>query len=160
MESARTMRNLIAISLLIGTAGCPALRAESIRKVNPPSVPKPVAAYSHVAEVPPGHRLLFLAGQIGNRSDGTLAATLEEQAAQAFDNIRAILAAEGAEPRDIVKMTIYAATRPQNMAAISAKRAEIFKGTEPPPSTWIYVAGLARPDILIEIEAVAAVPIR
>ena len=100
------MRNLIAISLLIGTAGCPALRAESIRKVNPPSVPKPVAAYSHVAEVPPGHRLLFLAGQIGNRSDGTLAATIEEQAAQAFDNIRAILAAEGAEPRDMVKMTI------------------------------------------------------
>jgi len=46
------------------------------------------------------------------------------------------------------------------MAAIFAKRAEIFKGTEPPPSTWIYVAGLARPDILIEIEAVAAVPIR
>ena len=46
------------------------------------------------------------------------------------------------------------------MAAIFAKRAEIFKGTEPPPSTWIYGAGLARPDILIESEAVAAVPIR
>jgi len=154
------MRKLIGLSLSIGIAGCPTLQAEPIRKVNPPDVPKPVAAYSHVAEVPPGHRLLFLAGQIGNRSDGTLAPTIEEQAAQALENIRAILAAEGAEPRDIVKMTIYAASRPQNMAAISAKRAEIFKGTEPPPSTWVYVAGLARPDILIEIEAVAAVPTR
>jgi len=153
------MRKQIALTLLLGVAASPSKAAEPIRKVNPPGVPKPVAAYSHVAEVPPAHRLLFLAGQIGNRSDGTLAPTFEEQAAQALDNIRAILAAEGAEPRDIVKMTIYAAARPQNMAAISAKRAEMFKGTEPPPSTWVYVAGLARPDILIEIEAVAAVPI-
>jgi 2-iminobutanoate/2-iminopropanoate deaminase len=154
------MRKRIVLMLLLGIGASPSRAAEATRKVNPSTVAKPVAAYSHVAEVPAGHRLLFLAGQIGNRSDGTLAPTIEDQAAQALDNIRAILAAEGAEPRDIVKMTIYAASRPQNMTVISAKRTEIFKGTEPPPSTWIYVAGLARPDILIEIEAIAAVPAR
>jgi enamine deaminase RidA (YjgF/YER057c/UK114 family) len=134
--------------------------AQEIRKANPPSVAKPVAAYSHVAEVPPGTRLLFLAGQVGNRPDGTLPATIEEQAVQALDNVRAILAAEGAGPEHIVKMTIYAAARPADMAKIAAKRAEMFRGTMPPPSTWVYVTALARPEYLIEIEAVAAVPVR
>ena len=132
--------------------------SQQIRKVDPPSVPRPVAAYSHVAEVPPGTRLLFLAGQVGNRPDGTLAPGIEDQAIQALDNIRAILAAEGAGPEHIVKMTIYAAVRPSDMARIGAKRAEMFKGTAPPPSTWVYVSGLARPEYLIEIEAVAAAP--
>ena len=134
--------------------------AQEIRKTNPPSVAKPVAAYSHVAEVPPGTRLLFLAGQVGNRPDGTLPAGIEEQAVQALDNIRAILAAEGARPENIVKMTIYAAARPADMAKIAAKRAEMFRDTAPPPSTWVYVTALARPEYLIEIEAVAAVPVR
>jgi len=132
--------------------------SQQIRKVDPPSVPRPVAAYSHVAEVPPGTRLLFLAGQVGNRPDGTLAPGIEDQAIQALDNIRAILAAEGAGPEHIVKMTIYAAARPADMGKIGAKRAEMFKGTAPPPSTWVYVSALARPEYLIEIEAVAAVP--
>jgi enamine deaminase RidA (YjgF/YER057c/UK114 family) len=134
--------------------------AQEIRKANPPSVAKPVAAYSHVAEVPPGTRLLFLAGQIGNRPDGSLPSTVEDQAVQALDNVRAILAAEGAGPEHIVKMTIYAAARPADMAKIAAKRAEMFRGTMPPPSTWVYVTALARPEYLIEIEAVAAVPVR
>jgi enamine deaminase RidA (YjgF/YER057c/UK114 family) len=34
----------------------------------------------------------------------------------------------------------------------------MFAGTAPPPSTWVQVAGLARPEYLVEIEAVAAVP--
>jgi 2-iminobutanoate/2-iminopropanoate deaminase len=131
---------------------------QDIRKFDPPGVARPVAAYSHVAEVPAGTRLLFLAGQIGNRVDGSLPASIEEQAAQAFDNIRTILASQGARPDHIVKMTIYAAARPTDVAAIGRKRAEMFKGTEPPPSTWVYVSQLARPEYLIEIEVVAAVP--
>jgi len=145
----------LLLALPLTTAG-----AQEIRKTNPPSVAKPVAAYSHVAEVPPGTRLLFLAGQVGNRPDGTLPAGIEEQAVQALDNIRAILAAEGARPENIVKMTIYAAARPADMAKIAAKRAEMFRDTAPPPSTWVYVTALARPEYLIEIEAVAAVPVR
>jgi len=133
---------------------------QEIRKINPPSVPKPVAAYSHVADVPPGTRLLFLAGQVGNRADGSLPDGVEDQAVQALENIRLILAAQGAGPQDIVKLTFYVAAKPASLAKLNAKRAEMFAGTAPPPSTWIQVAGLARPEYLVEIEAVAAVPAR
>jgi len=133
---------------------------QEIRKINPPSVPKPVAAYSHVADVPPGTRLLFLAGQIGNRADGSLPDGVEDQAVQALENIRLILAAQGAGPQDIVKLTFYVAAKPASLAKLNAKRAEMFAATAPPPSTWIQVAGLARPEYLVEIEAVAAIPAR
>lgn len=83
---------------------------------------------------------------------------MEEQAVQALENIRLILAAEGAGPEHIVKLTFYAAAKPGDMAEIGAKRAEMFGKSAPPPSTWVYVSGLARPGYLIEIEAVAAVP--
>lgn len=136
------------------------VHGQEIRKINPPSVPKPVAAYSHVADVPPGTRLLFLAGQVGNRADGSLPEGVEDQAVQALENIRLILAAQGAGPQDIVKLTFYVAAKPASLAKLNAKRAEMFAGTAPPPSTWIQVAGLARPEYLVEIEAVAAVPAR
>jgi enamine deaminase RidA (YjgF/YER057c/UK114 family) len=152
------MLRLFTTALLVAIPAAAA--GQDIRKFDPPGVAKPVAAYSHVAEVPAGTRLLFLAGQVGNRVDGSLPASIEEQAAQAFDNIRTILASQGARPDHIVKMTIYAAARPTDAAAIGRKRAEMFKGTEPPPSTWVYVAQLARPEYLIEIEVVAAVPTR
>jgi len=152
-------RSSICAGLLAVLVFGPA-HGQEIRKINPPSVPKPVAAYSHVAEVPPGTRLLFLAGQVGNRADGSLPDGVEDQAVQALENIRLILAAQGAGPQDIVKLTFYVAAKPASLAKLNAKRAEMFAGTAPPPSTWIQVAGLARPEYLVEIEAVAAVPAR
>ena len=148
------LAGLLAVAVLGPAYG------QAIRKINPPSVPKPVAAYSHVAEVPPGTRLLFLAGQVGNRADGSLPEGVEDQAVQALENIRLILAAQGTGPQDIVKLTFYVAAKPASLAKLNAKRAEMFAGTAPPPSTWIQVAGLARPEYLVEIEAVAAVPAR
>jgi enamine deaminase RidA (YjgF/YER057c/UK114 family) len=148
---------LFSPALLLTIAATPAL-GQHIRKTNPPGVARPVGSYSHVTEVPPGTRMLFLAGQVGNRLDGSLPASIEAQAAQAFDDVRAILASQGARPDHIVKMTIYAAAKPTDPAAIGRKHAEMFKGTEPPPNTWVYVSQLARPEYLIEIEVVAAVP--
>lgn len=142
---------LIAAGLVYG---------QDIRKVNPPNVAKPVAAYSHVSEVPAGTRMLFLAGQVGNRPDGSVPSGVEDQAIQALENIRLILQSEGAGPENIVKLTFYVVAKPSNMAKIAAKRAEMFGTTAPPPSTWIYVPGLARPEFLVEVEAIAAAPAR
>jgi enamine deaminase RidA (YjgF/YER057c/UK114 family) len=52
------------------------------------------------------------------------------------------------------------AAKPASLAKPNAKRTEMFGATAPPPSTWVYVAGLARPGYLVEIEAVAAAPAR
>jgi enamine deaminase RidA (YjgF/YER057c/UK114 family) len=154
------VKSRLCAGLLAACAFGPAHGQEIVRKVNPATVAKPVAAYSHVAEVPAGTRMLYLAGQVGNRPDGSLPESVEDQAVQALENIRLILAAEGAGPQDIVKLTFYVAAKPASLAKLNAKRAEMFGGTAPPPSTWVYVAGLARPEYLVEIEAVAAAPAR
>jgi len=129
-----------------------------VMKTNPPAVAKPLGAYSHVAEVPSRARLLFLAGQVGNRPDGSLPASFEDQAVQAFENIRLILADRGARPEHLVKLTIYVVGKPADWSKVRAKRAEMFAGTEPPPSTLIYVSALSTPEHLIEVDAVALVP--
>ena len=149
---------MLAALLAAQLAAFAPAHGQTVRKANPPTVAKPVAAYSHVAEVPPGTRLLYLAGQVGNRPDGSLPESVEDQAVQALENIRLILAAEGARPQDIVKLTFYVAQKPVSIAKLNAKRTEMCAGTAPPPSTWVQVAGLARPEYLVEIEAVAAVP--
>jgi enamine deaminase RidA (YjgF/YER057c/UK114 family) len=132
--------------------------AGPVQKLNPNIVTKPLGSYSHVAVVASNTRLLYVAGQIGNGPDGSLPKTIEEQIVQAYENVRQILASQGAGPDDIVKVTVYAAAKPTNWAPIREKRAAMFKGIAPPPSTWVYVPELIRPEYLVEIEAVAALP--
>ena len=58
------------------------------RRWNPPQVASPLGRYSHLAEVPPGHRLVFVAGQLGLAPDGTLAGPdAEAQARRTFANV-------------------------------------------------------------------------
>ena len=50
-----------------------------LRFVDPPNGPPAATSYRHLAVVPAGRRLLVLAGQIGNLSDGTIVEWLEDQ---------------------------------------------------------------------------------
>lgn len=148
-----------ALALAVASfAIAPEVGAAPVEKQNPGAVAKPVGAYSHVAVVPPGTRLLYLAGQIGNRPDGTLPATVEEQFVQALENVRLILASQGAGPEHVVKLMFYVSAKPTNWAPIREKRAAMFRGVQPPPATWVYVSELIRAEYLVEVEAVAAVP--
>ena len=128
----------------------------SIEKLNPPGVAPPVAFYSHLAIVPPEHKLLVLSGQVGNRADGSMPDALDEQFEIALDNILAILKSQGAGPEDVVKLTCYLAERPQGYARIGAALRAAFTG-KPPAQTFLIVAGLAFPQLKVEIEAIAAV---
>ena len=60
--------------------------------VNPENAPAPAANYSNLAIVPAGYRLLVIAGQIGNLSDGSIVDGLEAQYEQSISNINAIVA--------------------------------------------------------------------
>jgi enamine deaminase RidA (YjgF/YER057c/UK114 family) len=146
---------LAAACLMFAIA--PPAATEAIHKVNPPGVAAPLGHYSHVATVPPGTKLLYLAGQIGIRPDGSLPGSIEDQTIQAYENVRAILAAEGATPADIVFVKTYRTKRPTDPGPMQDHRRRFFQGTPPPPGTLVYVSELARPDILVEIEVVAAV---
>ena len=128
----------------------------SLKFVNPQTVAKPAAAYSTLAIVPAGHRLLVLSGQVGNRPDGSFVEGLEAQFELALANVKAIVASEGGTASDIARVTCFLVEMPTDGPRIGAAIKQAFPDSLPAMS-WIYVAGLFRPDVKVEIEAIAAV---
>ena len=121
---------------------------------NPATVPQPFAAYSQGVEVAPALRWLHISGQVGVTPDGRLMDGAEEQIRQTWRNILAVLADAGMGPGDLVKVTNLIVRR-EDLAVLRRVRAEVLGPVEP-ASTLIIVAGLAHPDWLVEIEAIAA----
>ena len=120
--------------------------------------PKTVALagkYSLGAEVPPGARVLYVAGQVGLDAKGKLQPTFEKQAEQAWKNIGQILKSAGMGYRDIVKITSFI-TDGRYLLANRAAREQFISSEPYPASTLLVVAGLADPAMLVEIEVVAA----
>ena len=128
-----------------------------LRFVDPPNGPPPAASYRHLAVVPAGRRLLVLAGQIGNLSDGTIVEGLEAQYEQALVNINTIVASEGGTSEDIARITVFLVEKPAKLGFAREVGKKHFPAG-PPAMSWVYVAGLFRPDVKVEIEAIAAVP--
>jgi len=121
---------------------------------NPATLAKPVSSYSHAVEIPAGARLLFVAGQVGVRLDGTMAEGFEAQCEQAWRNLRHALQAGGMDFEDLVRVNHYLIDR-ADVAKSRAVRERFIKGT-PPASTLCVVKSLASAAWLFEIEAVAA----
>jgi enamine deaminase RidA (YjgF/YER057c/UK114 family) len=118
----------------------------------------PPFGYSHVASIAPGSRIVWLAGQVGIRPDGSMLPPddWEGQTRQVMDNIAVALHSAGANWGDVFKLTLYLVDTAE-LATVRAVRDEFVDRNNPPTSTLIKVAGLAIPELLIEIEAVAAV---
>ena len=110
--------------------------------------------YSDGVETPPGLRWLHTAGQVGLRADGSVPADFAEQCEQALRNLLAVLGAVRMSPRDIVKLTCYVVGA-QDVAALYGARRRLLQGAAP-AATLIVVQALASPELLVEIEAVAA----
>jgi len=122
---------------------------------SPEDLPPP-NGYSHVVTLPPG-RLVWTSGQVPIGLDGTLAEGWEEQTRTAFANVGRALSAAGADWPDVVKLTIFVVDVSE-LATIRAVRDEFVNTAQPPTSSLVQVAGLFRPDVLIEVEAVAHLP--
>ena len=129
----------------------------TLELINPESLPTP-ASYTQVI-VATGRRLVFVAGQVSDDSQGRLVGPgdLAAQARQAFANVGRCLAAAGAEPEQVPKITIYVVQhRPEYLPDISAARVALF-GDHKPADTLVGVETLAEPGYLIEVEAIAVV---
>ena len=124
--------------------------------LDPASVHKPGAAYSHSALVPAGTELVFLSGQVGVRPDGSIPDSVAEQAEQVFANVSAVLAAHGLGPSALVKLTMFLVSG-RDIQAVRAARSG-FLGRHRPASTLVYVPQLADPAWHLEVEAIAARP--
>lgn len=125
-----------------------------LKTFNPDGIAPPFSRYSHAAEVSGSARWLYVSGQVGVDAEGTLADGAEAQIERAWRNVLAVLAAADMGPRDLVKVTVFL-TRAEDTPLSRQVRDRLLDGAEP-TSTLLIVTGLASPDYLVEIEAVAA----
>jgi len=86
--------------------------------------------------------------------DGNLLEGAEAQVAQAMRNLIAVLEAAGATQKDVAKLTIYLHPTISGESGFGA--ALPIWGQNPTAVTVIQVASFARPGVLVEIEAIAA----
>ena len=116
-----------------------------------------VTSYTQVVTAGPG-RLVIVSGQVAYDANGQLvgAGDLRAQTQQVFENLRLALAAAGAGFAHVVKLTIFVVNyQPAHRDAIVEVRDQFVVRDRPPASTLVGVQALARPEILIEIEALA-----
>ena len=121
---------------------------------NPQNIFAPLGGYSHQVEISGNERILMISGQIGMREDGTVPADALEQIDVALENIFRNLQAAHMGVQDIVKLTYYLVGEID-----TAKRRELAASKlqgHKPCSTLLYVAGLASPNLKVEIDAWAS----
>ncbi len=123
--------------------------------VNPKSSHKPLGAYTHSVKIPANAEWLMIAGQVGVNAKGKIVSGIRLQAEQAFRNVLACLRENKMRKGDLVKLTVFL-TDPRHVDAYRAARKKIIGDDTKPASTLLVVDGLASPDLLIEVEGVAA----
>jgi enamine deaminase RidA (YjgF/YER057c/UK114 family) len=109
---------------------------------------------AHGVEVPSGARLLFTNGQVGTRPDGSTPATTAEQAGVVFSRITAVLAAANMALSDIARLTVFLTDQADVSTFVDAR--DRVMGDHKPGAIILIVKGLARPELKIEIEVIAA----
>ncbi|MFF4979439.1 RidA family protein [Streptomyces sp. NPDC001046] len=126
--------------------------------VNPEGLHDPVPfGYSHTAAVPPGTELVLVAGQFGSAPDGRVVSDdFARQVKQAFYNLGVALAAHGLGLSHVVQLRTYVVNHDVGKLGPIAEAVREGWGSRPPTQTLVGVAGLATPDVLFEVEAVAA----
>ena len=131
----------------------------NLRFLNPNTLAKP-PGYTYVVEASGPGRTVYIAGQLGLDLDNTLVGApgdFRAQATKAIENLKAALAAVGAELKDVVKINNYL-TDMSHIAIFREVRDQAFNMAAPPASTTVAISQLARPGALFEIEAIAVLP--
>ena len=101
-----------------------------------------------------GAKMIYLAGQVGRRGD-----PLADQADQVFANLAQRLAAAGASPLDLLKITIYIPGFSEADLAVlgPAREKHGFLNDTAPASTLLGIQSLYSTEAAIEVEGIAAV---
>jgi 2-iminobutanoate/2-iminopropanoate deaminase len=131
------------------------------KAVTPKKFGAPLGMYSH-GMVAPGGEILVVAGQVGMGQGGEVAGgDVVAQTRQALDNVRTVVEAGGCSMRDIVRLQTFL-THAEDIPGFMKARAEVFPGYFPdgvyPPNTLLIISSLVKPELLVEIEAMAVRP--
>jgi len=118
---------------------------------------KPFANYSHVVTAQGASKLVFCAGQVAADPTGKVLPPDDfgAQTKMVMENLKLALSEGGAGLKDVTKVTIYVCN-PHDVPKARSILQDYF-GDDPPASTLCVLRGLANPNFLLEIEAIAAV---
>jgi 2-iminobutanoate/2-iminopropanoate deaminase len=131
------------------------------KAVTPKKFGAPLGMYSH-GMVASGGEIVVVAGQVGiGQGGGVAGGDVVAQTKQALENVRAVVEAAGCSMRDIVRLQTFL-THAADIPGFMKARAEVFPGYFPdgvyPPNTLLIISSLVKPELLVEIEAMAVRP--
>ena len=128
--------------------------AQQIERKNPEGMTQPTS-YHHLVKA---GNLMFIAGQVALDGEGNVVGEgdMVAQVRQVLENLKAVLASDGADFSNVVKINIFTTDIDRFRNAADVRR-EYFAG-HPPASTLVQIERLARPVFLVEIEAIAIAP--
>ena len=114
-------------------------------------------AFSQAVVIEGAARTIYVGGQNAVDADGNIvgAGDLDAQTEQTLKNIETVLAASGAGRDDVVKWTIFVVQGQDINAGFAAFQRVWGAAARPPIITFAFVAGLANPEFLVEIEVLA-----
>lgn len=110
--------------------------------------------YAYGVETKANARILYISGQVGEPPEGNLSLNFKDQCRQAIWNVEKVLHEADMTLKDIVKMSFFL-TRPADMQSLLEVRKELVDGVRPAITT-LFVAGLMKPEWLIEVEVIAS----
>lgn len=123
-------------------------------KIHDISIASRIGSYSDSVEAGPNLRWLITSGTPGLPAAGDLPKDITGQAELAWKNILQVLAKAGMTINDIVKITQYL-IRPEDIAPYAKVRKQ-FLGDVKPASMLLVIPQLVWPEMLVEVEIVAA----
>lgn len=118
-------------------------------------------AYSQAISVEGRVKTLYIGGQNAVDNAGELVGKgdLRAQTGQALRNVQAILEAAGAEPEHVIKWNIHVVQGLSIQEGFAAFQDVWGQQANAPVITFAFIAGLAHPDYLVELDATAVVPL-
>ena len=130
-----------------------------IEHLNPPGLSRN-PAFTQAVVVSGRHRTIYVGGQNGIDATGNIVGKgdLRAQTEQVFRNLKTVLGAAGAGLEHVVKWTIYVVQGQPLQAGFEVFVKEWGGRPNPPAITGVFVSQLARPDFLVELDAIAVVP--
>ena len=149
---------LLLAGLILMTLGGPTMTIANDARlsiINPPTLGDPTPnGYSTAVIVPAGARVAYISGQGGFDSTGGLSPDFATQVTQAYANLGTAIAALGARPDQVAKLTVYVVDHDMSKLGVLTQAVTAMFGSTLPAQTLVPVPRLAVDPMLFEVEAV------
>ena len=157
---------IVSVLFMLTIGGCNNQKQSDMEKhtegkvayINPDGLHKN-PAYSQLVTTQGPVKTIYIGGQNATDKEGKIVGKgdIKAQAVQTLNNLKIALAAGGASLRNVIKWNIFIVQGQDSQVAFQALQEDLKTLPHPPIITGVYVAALAQPDFLLEMDAIAVV---